>query len=288
MMLNLLRAEVRKILGHRGLAVLLVWLWPVGGMLLPLILLVLALFPSPSADRRLPIEFRWTDVALGAWAIPTNLVGRFLFIALAAAIFSGEYQWSTWKNLVPRADRARLLLAKYLAFAALTVFAFGLTSLLLPIGMGAVQAVRGLPYPPRPTPDVVQTFIGNYLVQVALTVLNTMIGVSIAALSAMLTRSILGGIIGGTFFVFGEIGLVTALIALGIFLHSPQIADAARFTSAINIANISSWVQYGQPVYLQVQGTGTNSLVGSFVILLVWLIVLVGIMLTVFQRQDLM
>jgi hypothetical protein len=154
--------------------------------------------------------------------------------------------------------------------------------------MGAVQAVRGLPYPPRPTPDVVQTFIGNYLVQVALTVLNTMIGVSIAALSAMLTRSILGGIIGGTFFVFGEIGLVTALIALGIFLHSPQIADAARFTSAINIANISSWVQYGQPVYLQVQGTGTNSLVGSFVILLVWLIVLVGIMLTVFQRQDLM
>jgi ABC-type transport system involved in multi-copper enzyme maturation permease subunit len=285
---DLFRAELRKILGHRGIAALLVWLWPVGGALLPLILLALALLTPPNAERRLPVEFRWTDIALGAWAIPTNLVGRFLFIALAAAIFSGEYQWNTWKNIVPRADRARLVLAKYLAFGFLAVFAFGLTSLLLAIGMGAVQAVRGLPYPPEPTPEVLQTFVGQYLTQVALTLLNTLIGVSIAGLSAMLTRSILGGIIGGTFFVFGEIGLITALIALGIFLHRPQIADLARFTSAINIANISSWLQYGQPVTLQLDGTGTNSIGASFAILVAWLVALVEMNLIVFERQDLM
>src|SRR5262249_42044332 len=194
-MLDLYRAEVRKILAQRWIAWLLVWIWPVGGILVPLFVLVGSWLTPSGTDSGLRVVFRWTDTAIGTWILPTNLFGRLLFISLAVSIFASEYQWGTWKTIIPRADRIRLVLAKYLAFTSLLVCGFALMSILLTFGLGAIQAARGLPYPPDVTGEVLQTFLRDYLVQVALTVVNTLIGVAFGAILATITRSTLGGVL---------------------------------------------------------------------------------------------
>jgi ABC-type transport system involved in multi-copper enzyme maturation permease subunit len=287
MMRDLFRAEVQKILGNRLIAALLFWLWPIFGAVVPLGLLIIALLTTPESGRQPPSVYRWTDTALSVWVLPGNyLFGRLFFISLAVAIFAGEYQWGTWKTIVPRADRMRLLAAKYAAFIVLVVLAFASMSLLLTVGVGIVQAVRGQPYPPALTPDVVQSFVMTYLLSALVTMFNLMIAVAVAALVAMLTRSIIGGIIAGLFFLFGEIGLMSALISFGVFFGIPQVMDLARFTSALNVVNIQSWLQYAKPAFTELGITG-NSLIGSFVVLAVWLAGLVGINMLIFQRQDL-
>src|SRR5690348_9151893 len=131
MMLDLYRAEVRKILGRPWLARLLIWVWPIGGIVVPLFVLVGSWLTPAGADADVRLVFRWTDVAVGTWILPTNLFGRLLFISLAVSIFASEYEWGTWKTIVPRADRMRLVLAKYLAFTSLLVVGFALMSVLL-------------------------------------------------------------------------------------------------------------------------------------------------------------
>src|SRR5258708_7905721 len=230
-MVDLYRAEVRKILADRWMAGRVVWIWPIGGLALPLVVLVLAMLIPVKSGPGVMTEFQWTNVAIGTWILPTNLFGRLLFISLAAAAFAGEYQWGTWKTIVPRADRTRLVLAKYLAFASLLVLSFFLASITLSIGIGLIHAVRGLPYPPVITPDVLQTFARNYLLQMLLTVINTLIGVAFGATLATLTRSILGGILGGIGFIAGEIGFVAGGTTLRFLFKSAEIEWLSRFPS---------------------------------------------------------
>ena len=285
-MLDLYRAEVRKILGQRWVARLLIWVWLIGGIVVPLFVLVGSWLTPAGTDNGVRFVFRWTDTAVGTWLLPTNLFGRLLFISLAVSIFANEYQWGTWKTIIPRSDRMRLVLAKYLAFTSLLVLGFALMSILLTIGLGVIQVARGLPYPPDPTPDVLQTFARNYLLQVALTIVNTLIGVSFGAILATVTRSTLGGVLGGILFIGGEIGFIAGVTTLGMLFQSSEIAGLARFTSSINIANVASWVNYNQPLPPLYGGAPTNSLAASFVILGIWLVGLVTLNLWLFQRQD--
>jgi len=162
-----------------------------------------------------------------------------------------------------------------------------LTSLLLTVGLGFIQLARGLPYPPAPTPDVLLMFARDYALEVVLAILNTLIGVGFGAVLATVTRSIVGGIIGGILFIAGEIGFISAVTTLGFALKSPEIAGLSRFTSAINVANIASWVRNGQPVPGLLEGTPTNSLAASFAIPGLWLVILIALNLWLFLRQDL-
>lgn len=285
-MLDLYRAEVRKILGQRWVAWLLIWIWPAGGIVVPLFVLVGTWLTPAGTDNGLRIIFRWTDTAIGTWILPTNLFGRLLFISLAVSIFANEYHWGTWKTIIPRADRMRLVLAKYLAFTSLLVLGFALTSVLLTIGLGIIQAARGLPYPPDLTLEVLQTFIRDYLVQVILTIINTLIGVAFGAILATITRSTIGGILGGILFIAGEIGFIAGMTTLAFLFKSPEIAGLARFTSSINIANISLLIRSNQPMPALYEGAPTNTLPASFVILGLWLVGLLTLNLWLFQRQD--
>src|SRR5258707_4533815 len=185
MMLNLFRAEIRKILGQRWMAILLLWIWPIGGIIVPLIVMALTLLSPPDATQTIKPTFLWTDTALSAWFVPTNLFGRLLFITLASATFAGEYQWGTWKNIVPRADRTRLIIVKYLAFTSILMVSIVITSGLLTVGTGLIQAARGVPYPPAITADVLQTFARDYLLEALLTLINTVIGVAFGAMLAI-------------------------------------------------------------------------------------------------------
>jgi len=286
-MFNLFRAEIRKILSQRWMAILLLWIWPIGGIVVPLTVMALTLLNPPDATQTIKPTFLWTDTALSAWFVPTNLFGRILFITLASATFASEYQWGTWKNIVPRADRARLILAKYLAFTSILMVSIVVTSGLLTVGTGLLQTARSLPYPPEINSDVLQTFARDYLLEALLTLINTVIGVAFGAILATLTRSLVGGIIGGLTLVIGELGFISGVTTFGFALQSPEIAGLVRFTSSINIGNVQSWVRSGQPLTLLMKEAPTNSLAASFVILALWLIVLVALNLWIFQKQDL-
>src|SRR5258708_1077280 len=279
MRITVVRGETTKILAQRWVAILLVWIWPIGGIVLPLVLVVLSLLNPPDAQQSLKPTFLWTETALSTWFVPTNLFGRLLFISLASAIFSGEYQWHTWKNIVPRAGRTRLILAKFIAFPALLLFGFRILSVLLTIGIGIIQGLRGMAYPAAPTAEVLQTFGRDYLLQAALTLVNTLIGVAFGAILATLTRAILGGVIGGLLFVAGEIGFIAGVKTLGLALNSPELAGLMQFTSAISIRNIDSWIRTGQPILVppQIEGEPTSTLAGSFVVLIVWLVGLIAL-----------
>ncbi len=286
-MFDLYRVEVRKILAQRLLAGLVFWIWPIGGLILPLVLLVVVLVTPPDNPHGIKATFEWTAVALGTWTVPTNLIGRLLFVALATTIFSGEYQWGTWKIIVPRADRLRLILAKYLAFASLVLLAFTITSVFLAIGAGLLQAARGMPYGPPLTADTLQGFGAKYVLQAVANMISLLIDVAFAQLIATLTRSLLGGVIGGLLFLTAELGLIAGVTVLSMALNAPVVANLGYFTSSLSVANISSWVLYGEPTPVLVSGMGTSTVAQSFLILIVWMVGLIGLNLWIFQRQDL-
>jgi ABC-2 type transport system permease protein len=284
-MLRLCRAELRKIIGQRIVAGLALWIWPIGGIVIPLCLLVAAFMASK--DNPVAPTIQWTDTALAVWNLPLNLFGRLLFIALAVAVFTGEYQWNTWRVIVPRSNRVQLLIAKFAVFTALVTVAFLVMSILITLGIGLVQAARGLPYPPELTSDTLQTFMRSYLVQIALMIVNTLIGMAFGALFAILLQSFLGGMIGALFFVGGELGFIVASTFMGLFLKAPQFASLSRFTPSMSITNIQSWVQRGVPSQTLIEGTPTATVGESFVILAVWLVILLALNLWIFQRQEL-
>ena len=110
-------------MGHR----LSYWVFPVGAFAFSVVIGVL-LWLLPSFRESLVNDgaIPWTAAALGAWTVPTNLFGRMFLIGFIATVFAGEYQWSTWKNVIPRTHRVKLLLAKFLALAAVILLAFSL------------------------------------------------------------------------------------------------------------------------------------------------------------------
>ena len=71
-MLDLYRAELSKILGNRLVSALLVWLWPILGIVMPVVLLGIAKLASPGGPGS-TLTFQWTDTALGAWLLVHSL-----------------------------------------------------------------------------------------------------------------------------------------------------------------------------------------------------------------------
>jgi ABC-type transport system involved in multi-copper enzyme maturation permease subunit len=286
-MLALLSAEWRKMTGQRWVTGFLLWIWPIGGAILCMILWVGQALSPVTRGQWTDSPFRWTDAALGAWLLPTNLFGRLFLIAYAARQFAGEYQWGTWRGSVPYTRRWRLLAAKFSVLSLFVVLVFFVLSVVMVIGLGVVQLSITGTYPPAPTPEIFQAFLLNYLIQVGGTFLGALIGAAFAGLAAIMTRSMMGGIVGGLLIVFMELGFLTSVTVFGILLNQPGIADWVRFTPSHNIANLSSWAFYGQPSPVLVQGVRVNSPAESFLVLGLWLVGLIGACVVLFGRQEL-
>jgi hypothetical protein len=118
-----------------------------------------------------------------------------ILLGFAAVVFAGEYQWGTWKNIVPRNRRVMLLLMKFMALGVFVVLAFVLMSIIWVIGLGVLAQIAGAEYGPAVTLHVLSDFAEDYAIQAALTFTSMMIAAGYAALAGMLTRSILGGVL---------------------------------------------------------------------------------------------
>ena len=292
-MRDLFRAEWLKIAGNRWVAGCLVWIFP---LLAVVIIVVLALILALSATARSGFDedgpSLWTEQAIGVWNIPNNPIGRLILLGFTAVVFAGEYQWQTWKNVVPRNRRWALILVKFAALGTFVVLAFVLMSILWAVGWGMLTQLADSTYGPAVSRSVLTDFAGDYALAAGLAFTSTLIAAGYAALAGMLTRSILGGVLVGFAATFFENLSIVGLALIGYFLDIPRIVHLYRLTPGYNLLNVASWINDNKAAGMdvevgsQVSYVFSDGLAFSVVILAVWVVGLIGLTAYLFQKQD--
>ena len=297
MMWNLFRAEWIKIMGNRWMTSLLIWIFPVGMLAYMVIMIVaVSLLPSMRGDEGIEMmglgDVQWTEQAYSTWSFPNSLFGRLVLLAFTSVVFAGEYQWGTWKNLLPHSQRVPLVLVKFFAVTLLAVLSFFLMSVFYTVGVGIVATIAGASYGPALSGAVLTDFLGTYAQHVTLTMMLTVISAGYAALAAMLMRSVLGGAIAGLVVTFIEGLSVVFLLLVARFLRFDGIVHLYRLTPSYNVANVNSWLTHNRA---EIVGNGLlgdvltgyeDPLVFSVVMLLVWVVALMALTAYLFKRQD--
>jgi len=290
--INLFRAEWVKIAGNRWVAGCLVWIFPVGALAFMIVVGVIMALSSTAREQFFDAPAQWTEQAVAVWNIPNNPLGRLVLLGFTAVVFAGEYQWQTWKNVVPRNRRSLLIVIKFLALGAFIVTAFVLMSILWTVGTGVLSRIAGVPYGPSLTGGVLADFAGDYALAAALAFTSTIIAAGYAALAGMLTRSILGGVLVGFAITFVENLLAPVLALIGLLLDIPRIVHLYRLTPGYNLLNVSSWINSDEAIEWTIQVsdkaryTMTDSLAFSIFVLAAWVVGLMGLTIFLFRRQD--
>jgi hypothetical protein len=163
-------------------------------------------------------------------------------------------------------------------------------SLIVGLGLGIPVTFSGGTYGPPLTGEVLADFLPDYVLQLFLTFAATMIAASYAALAGMVTRSILGGVIGGMLLMLAEQGILVATFLISRLIPSLESLTVLHlYTPSYNFTNIMSWVSMNQPAMQNpgiLQYAQPHSLAGSAAIIAVWSIGLVALILYLFRRQD--
>ncbi|MFN8377902.1 MAG: ABC transporter permease [Anaerolineae bacterium] len=289
----LFRAEWQKITGYRIVASLLVWIYPAGAALMMILALIGVLLSETLRAGIQQFPPVWTQQTMIIWELVNSEIGRFLLVTFAAFVFAGEYQWGTWKNLIPRSARTPLILTKYAVFAVLVTAAVLLAVVIIIVGMWLIGAVVGVP----PTPALTDApamgdAAGDFVQRGLITLTSAIIAASYAALGGMLTRSIIGGVIVGFLLQFAEQGTALVTILIG------QLVPALRglfvlylYTPAYNLGNIGSISRYGTPYFPfanMADQFGPHTLEASLLIVLVWVVGLIALVTWLFRRQDIL
>lgn len=293
-MMSLFRAEWQKTVGNRWLTGFLVWVFPVGALAIMVLWIVAALFNDNIRYlENAGGEWTWTADMITAWGFPSNLLGRLLLMGLTAVIFAGEYQWGTWKNIVPQRPRWQLILIKFFTVCVLIFVAFNLTALFWAGGRAIVAWLGERPYGPALSGAVLRDFLGDYALAAGLAFTAVIITAVFAALAAIITRSILGALVVGL-----VISIVEPVILVGLFLtanilEQPGWLHLYRLTVGYNIANVQSWIVLDEPtpvlkfVMEQLGGTApVDGVAFSLGVLAVWLVLGLTLVVYLFQRQD--
>jgi ABC-type transport system involved in multi-copper enzyme maturation permease subunit len=201
----------------------------------------------------------------------------------------GEYQWGTWKNIVPRQARMKLIFAKFLVLATLILLALLLTSLVL-AGGGWLQAVLfDIPFGPALADLDVAAFLQQSVLQVVMTFASTLIVASYAAMIAMYSRSIIASLL-----LSVGVGIVELTSSVLLLDCEPgaATAESGQHHRGDTVLQPGQRAQLGgRMAWRRTFGgfpgfTAVPPLWLSVLILLVWLGGLVGGTAVLFRRQD--
>ena len=292
-MLSLISAEWRKLLGHTRAVSFLVWIYPVGALVIVMLIGILPglLFESVR-DLAAEGSRSWTEDLLSVWNAMNSFPGgtflRMPFLAFIAVAFAGEYQWGTWKNIVPHQSRTALILTKFLILGILLVVALFLTALIITVGGWLTSVLFGASYGPALADLDVAAFVQGLAVQVFATIVSTLIIAAYAALIAMYSRSIVASLLLTVGLAILEFTTSLFLVIAAQALARPNLVNLLVATPTYNLENVRNWVIEGAAsTYGGIPGlTATPSLGVSILILLLWLIGLLGGTAVVFQRQE--
>jgi len=285
---KLFRAEWHKITGNRWATGCMIWVFPALAVLVTVFALLAAALSSSFRAGAAEDPASWTNVAILPWLIPNNPLGRMLLLGFTAVLFAGEYQWNTWKAIVPRSQRVPLILVKFFAVALFVVFAFTLMSILLTLGIGLVSLAVGTSYGPALEGDVLSDFVEDYSLQMLYAFISTIIAAGYASLAAMLTRSILGSAVVGIVIAIGETMLFLPLALLTWLLDMESIMHIYRFIPSYNLINLFAWLNGETPEGLEFPSgkVVVDSQLFAEVVLICWVIGLVTLTAYSFQRQN--
>ena len=292
-MRSAIAAEWRKLLGHTRAVSFLVWIYPVGALVIVVLFQILpSLFIDTVRDLTAASPPVWTKDLLAVWNTMNGFPGgtflRMPFLGFIAIAFAGEYQWGTWKNILPHQSRTALILSKFLILGLLILLSLLLTSLII-TGSGWLTAVLlGLPYGPALSELDLAAFLQEAVMQVFVTFAGTLIVAAYAALIAMYSRSIMASLLLSVGISIVEFAASLILLIISQALQRPDIVNMLVATPTYNLENMRSWVVDGAGSTLGgFPGfTAVPSLTISVLIIVLWLVGLLGLTAVVFRRQD--
>jgi ABC-type transport system involved in multi-copper enzyme maturation permease subunit len=295
-MLNLYRAEWCKVSANFRLTAFLVWIFPIGLFAFHTVMILLSLIsPTMTAGVEYFGSGSWSADSLTAWSMvitfPANLFGRMLPLAFMAVVFAGEYQWRTWKNIAPRTHRWKLILAKMAALVILVLVSLALTALISALGPSLGHRIHGLPY----GPDLNLQVLGSFLLESVKTIFIVLLSLAVlagyAAIAALTTRSILGGLmVSFGFSVLDAVSLGMLSLFSALF-NQPSLINLYQYTPTYNLSNMYSWLLRGEGKVAIIAGISPLSTAPGFwfslLAMAIWICGLIGLSLVIFQRQEL-
>lgn len=294
-MIGLLRAELLKATKHYRLISFLVWVYPVGLASFYLIGLPMTLL---SADARQGVlagcPGNWITDATGPWSLlisfPGSVFGKLLPLGFMAVMFAGEYEWKTWKNLIPRSRRHRLILTKMAALVLIVSSSFVILSAIPLVGQNLGCRLLGGASGPPVNLSALGEFTRNYLQQAMLGVTSLLIMAGWAALGALLTRSILGALLVSFGASLLDPLMIGVLSIARNLLNLPRLTDLYLLTTSYNLDNLRTWFASGRLLMGLTPDsdlfTSAPNAAGSLLILAAWVGGLAALAVAIFRRQD--
>lgn len=292
-MRSALGAEWRKLLGHTKAFSFLVLIFPVGALVITLAIDILPGLLIPDVREFNAARARtWTDDLVMVWTLLAGFPGgTFLqmpFIAFIAVAFAGEYQWGTWKNILPGQSRTVLVLAKFIVLITLILLALLATSLILTGGNWLSSILFHSSYGPPLAEVDFATYLPEYFAQILVTFASLVISAATAALIAMYSRSVMASVLLTVGVGILEFASVLLLLLVGNILGRPNLVNIFVATPSYNLENIRSWILEG--VGSNVGGmpgfTAVQPLPVSILIVVGWLVGLLVATAVLFNRQD--
>jgi ABC-2 type transport system permease protein len=290
-MVSLFRAEWQKTAGNRWAVGMLMWIFPAAAFGMSVAAIVITLLSSGYREYLQGIgPIPWNTRMLETVGFLNSELGRLIILAFTAIMFAGEYQYGTWKNLIPRRRRVALILTKFVTLAVFVVISVIAFSIIAVIGTGLTSAIAGVEFGPALTGEVVGQFLSDYGLQLLVTLSATFIASGYAAVAAMVIRNILGSLLVGFIFSLGEATvLILTLVLYNVFKLPVQVVNIYLFTPGYNLANISAWAKNGVGYAYRVAmdySLEPFSLAASLLIVALWILGLVALTLFLFRRQD--
>jgi hypothetical protein len=287
--IDLIRAEWLKIVRNVRLTSSLVWIFPVTAA--TILAIGIAINIANQGFSGYMSLSRWPQDLVLIWGFintfPGNVFGRMLPLAFMAVVFAGEFQWGTWKNIVPRSDRARLVIAKLAAQTLAIVFALVLTSLIIVLLQWIGHSLLSMTYEPEMTAAVFMTALKSYISELLIAVLSLLLLGSFAAFSAFVTRSVLGSLLLSFGLSVAELLSLGLLALLASWFGRPGIINAYRYMPGFNLENLRSWMVNGQG-YTQIPlgGMQEAGVLESLVLIGLWIALFGAWAVNLFKRQD--
>jgi ABC-2 type transport system permease protein len=205
-----------------------------------------------------------------------NIFLRLFPIAGAASLFAGEYRWETWRAILPRNERASIMLAKLCTFVfagAISILLCGLAGFLTGLYEGAL--FHNLIWPRVGAVEIVLALAIGF----AASLLQLMATAGVVILIAVLSRSMIASII-GSFSVFLAAELFTAFLRL-------RMGSASEIMSFLpNVAG-DAMRQMASAIRGDPDALGIHLALPGAAALLFWCVVLSAAAIALFRHQDL-
>ena len=110
-MINLIRAEILKSIKNVPVSFFLVGAIPVVAFAM---LNVIGITTALGLIRNAFLAINGQEQVILAFLFANQLIAQILFIILSAISFGGEYNWKTWKNILPRHQRSQIIISKFI------------------------------------------------------------------------------------------------------------------------------------------------------------------------------